>query len=55
MPPIHHQRLAEAVEVGFRWDLVCFCLLVGFRFLLVRLLFLDIGTPFLSWVKSAWL
>ena len=40
MPPIHHRRLAEAVEVGF-----CRGLPVGFRFLLVRLLFLDIMPP----------
>ena len=41
MPPIHHQRLAEAVKVGF-----CRGLPVGFRFFLTRLLFLDIETPF---------
>jgi len=38
MPPIHHQRLAEAAEAGLCWG--CFRLLLGFRFLLVRLLFL---------------
>jgi hypothetical protein len=48
MPPIHHQRLVETVEAGFRCDLGrdCFCLLVGFRFFLARLLFLDIEIPF---------
>ena len=54
MPPIHHQRLVEAVEANFCWDWgwSCFCLPGGFRFFLTRLFFLDIETPFFFPISS---
>ena len=46
MPPIHHQKLGEEVKAVFcrDFDEDCFRLPLGVRFLLDRLLFLDI-TP----------
>jgi hypothetical protein len=56
MPPIHHQRLVEAVEAGFRWDLGwgCFRPPVGFRlFLGIIFPFVDVSRPIVMMVALA--